>query len=176
MGPNAVNLTQLLFGFKGRIQRLYWWVATLAVGGVSGIVTVLLEVAARDSGKFALDPHTQQIEPTGVFGVAVLAVGLVNLWCNLALSVKRLHDRDRTGWWVVAQVLAVFLAAISVIVAIAMATGQMPIWYVVAVAACLVAMVLSVWLFVEIGFLRGTKGPNRYGPDPLGAADTDATL
>jgi uncharacterized membrane protein YhaH (DUF805 family) len=29
------------------------------------------------------------------------------------------------------------------------------------------------WLFVEIGFLSGTKGPNRYGPDPLGTPEDE---
>jgi uncharacterized membrane protein YhaH (DUF805 family) len=26
----------------------------------------------------------------------------------------------------------------------------------------------SIWLLVELGFLRGTDGPNRFGDDPLG--------
>jgi hypothetical protein len=29
---------------------------------------------------------------------------------------------------------------------------------------------------VEIGFLRGTDGPKRFGPDPLGAMRADAQL
>jgi uncharacterized membrane protein YhaH (DUF805 family) len=37
-----------------------------------------------------------------------------------------------------------------------------------AVGAVFAASVLMFWLFVEIGFLKGTQGPNRYGPDPLG--------
>jgi len=32
----------------------------------------------------------------------------------------------------------------------------------------LFSLALWVWAIVELGFLRGTKGPNRYGPDPLG--------
>jgi uncharacterized membrane protein YhaH (DUF805 family) len=31
-------------------------------------------------------------------------------------------------------------------------------------------------LFVEIGLLRGTQGPNRFGPDPLGATQADAAI
>ena len=27
--------------------------------------------------------------------------------------------------------------------------------------------ILGIWLIVELGFLRGTVGPNEYGPDPL---------
>jgi uncharacterized membrane protein YhaH (DUF805 family) len=26
---------------------------------------------------------------------------------------------------------------------------------------------LSLWLLIDVGFLKGTQGPNRYGPDPL---------
>ena len=28
---------------------------------------------------------------------------------------------------------------------------------------------LNFWYLVEVLFLRGTIGPNKYGPDPLGA-------
>ena len=31
----------------------------------------------------------------------------------------------------------------------------------------LVPLVGPIWLLVECGFLRGTEGPNQYGPDPL---------
>ena len=113
------NLLPLLFSFKGRIQRLYWWVATIAVGAVAGIVTTLLEYFARSSGAFIPDPSSGEIAPTGIFGAAITAIGLANLWINLALSVKRLHDRDRTGAWVFLQILLVFLAVIMIVVAIA---------------------------------------------------------
>jgi uncharacterized membrane protein YhaH (DUF805 family) len=33
----------------------------------------------------------------------------------------------------------------------------------------LVAFAISIWGFVELGCLRGTDGPNTYGPDPLEA-------
>jgi uncharacterized membrane protein YhaH (DUF805 family) len=29
------------------------------------------------------------------------------------------------------------------------------------------AFAVSIWSLVELGFLRGTRGPNRFGPDPL---------
>lgn len=32
----------------------------------------------------------------------------------------------------------------------------------------LVPLIGGIWLLVECGFLPGTQGPNRYGPDPLG--------
>ncbi len=35
---------------------------------------------------------------------------------------------------------------------------------------------ISIWGFVEIGCLRGTEGPNQYGPDPLPPHDHDPRL
>jgi uncharacterized membrane protein YhaH (DUF805 family) len=168
------DLLPLLFSFKGRIQRLYWWVATIAAGAVAGIVTTLLEYFARSSGAFIPDPSSGEIAPTGNFGAAITAIGLANLWINLALSVKRLHDRDRTGAWVFLQILLVFLAVIMIVVAIA-APNDGP-WVMLAGLTGAVAFAFSVWLFVELGFLRGTRGPNRFGPDPLGASEADANL
>jgi uncharacterized membrane protein YhaH (DUF805 family) len=47
---------------------------------------------------------------------------------------------------------------------------------VAAVISGVVAIVFSIWLFVWLGFLKGTQGPNAYGPDSLGAQQTDAKL
>jgi uncharacterized membrane protein YhaH (DUF805 family) len=170
----TMNLGPLLFSFKGRIQRLYWWVATIAVGAVAGIATTLLEYFARSSGDFIPDPGSGEIAPTGIFGAAITAIGLANLWINLALSVKRLHDRDRTGAWVFLQILLVFLAVIMIVVALAVPKDGR--WVMLAGLTGAVAFAFSVWLFVELGFLRGTQGPNRFGPDPLGTPEADAKL
>jgi uncharacterized membrane protein YhaH (DUF805 family) len=98
------------------------------------------------------------------------------MWIGFALSVKRLHDRDRTGWWLVWQLLIILLAVILIVVAIVVPEEQRPLWYALGGGAGVLAFVISVWLFVQIGFLRGTQGPNRFGPDPLGAARADAQL
>jgi uncharacterized membrane protein YhaH (DUF805 family) len=38
----------------------------------------------------------------------------------------------------------------------------------------LMSLGLSLWCFVELGFLRGTAGPNRFGLDPRDAASAPA--
>jgi uncharacterized membrane protein YhaH (DUF805 family) len=121
-------------------------------------------------------PETHTFEPTGIFGIAISLIGLANAWIAFALSVKRLHDRDRTGWWLLWQLLIIVLAVFLIIVAIAVPQEQGALWYALAGAAGLAAFVISIWLFVQIGFLRGTQGPNRFGPDPLGPARADAQL
>jgi uncharacterized membrane protein YhaH (DUF805 family) len=169
-------LTELLFSFKGRIRRLHWWVTTIIVSLVAGGLTSILEIAARSTGSFTLDPNTDTIEPTGPFGLAVGVVGLANLWINFALSAKRLHDRDRTGWWLLWQVLILTVAIVLIVVAVAVPEEQRTPWATLAGLVGVAALAISLWLFVEIGFLRGTQGPNRFGPDPLGATQADAKL
>jgi uncharacterized membrane protein YhaH (DUF805 family) len=42
-------------------------------------------------------------------------------------------------------------------------TAGTVLYYIVEVAG----FALTIWGFVEIGLLRGTAGPNKYGSDPL---------
>jgi uncharacterized membrane protein YhaH (DUF805 family) len=148
-----MSLTELLFRS--------WWLASLAVGIATSLITAILEFAARVSGNTALDPGTQLSEPISIIGFAVFAVGLANTWIAFALCVKRLHDRDHTGWWLVWQSLVLMLAVILIVVAIAVPSEQAPLWYALAGGASVGAFAISVWLFVEIGPARNAR------PQPL---------
>ena len=171
-----MNYTQLLFGFKGRIQRLYWWITSLVVAAAAGMLTQSLEFWAQQIGSGAVDPDTSVFEPSGWFGVGVGLIAILNMWINLAVGAKRLHDRDRSFWWLVWQTLVLFLAIVLAVVAVLMPEEQRTTWFVLAGLVGMVAVGLGIWLLVEMGFLRGTQGPNRFGPDPLGAPQSDAKL
>lgn len=72
--------------FSGRSTRTQFWIFVL-VYLVLGIIGVALDAASE--GSAAGEP--------GIFtGVIVLA----HLIPGLAVSVRRLHDIDRSGWWV----------------------------------------------------------------------------
>ena len=43
-------------------------------------------------------------------------------------------------------------------------------WLAVVAAALSAFVIGGLWYLIECGFLRGTPGPNTYGPDPLAAA------
>ena len=44
--------------------------------------------------------------------------------------------------------------------------GKSPAWLLLA----LVPLLGPIWLAIELGFLPGTRGENRYGADPLGGS------
>ncbi|WP_112663616.1 DUF805 domain-containing protein [Microvirga flavescens] len=89
--------------------------------------------------------------------IAVLAIALVWL-SSLAQFVRRLHDRNLSGWWLVPSGLfTIFSYAAEALL------RHYPI-----TTACvmLIGLVFQLWLMIETLFRRGTTGPNRYGPDP----------
>ena len=80
--------------------------------------------------------------------------------------MKRLHDRNRSGWWIVPFfVLPIFSDRIVE------PLGDS----IFASTTSAALLILCIWGFVEMGFLRGTSGPNQFGPDPL-AEDEDMRL
>jgi uncharacterized membrane protein YhaH (DUF805 family) len=74
----------------------------------------------------------------------------------------------------VALYLVIILAIVLGVVTLMQPEGQREPLNTAAVGAVFAASVLMLWLFVEIGFLKGTQGPNRYGPDPLAKVHADA--
>ena len=77
------SIAHLLFSFEGRISCKMWWLAKFAVASV---IILLLLFVYWESVFYWL----RQI-------VAILTVPWV--WSWYVLDVKRLHDRNRGGWW-----------------------------------------------------------------------------
>ena len=140
-----MNLSTMLFSFTGRINRARYWLAVLAVG-VVGMLVVVLGIALEID---RAHPATIAI------GVAVV---LALAWIDLAVSVKRLHDRDKSAWW-----LLLFYVVPAAILPAAFGLGNRSAYIILGS----VRAGIGIWAFVEIVCLRGTPGPNSYGSDPL---------
>jgi uncharacterized membrane protein YhaH (DUF805 family) len=90
---------------------------------------------------------------------------LLFAWVYLATSVKRLHDRDRSGWWIVPFFVMPGLFS--------QFSDLLPDsnWV---LAIVLVMQVSWLWGFVEMFCLRGSLGSNRFGPDPLAEVEDNS--
>jgi len=148
----------LFFSFKGRINRGKYWLAVL-VFFIVGIVLALMG--------FVLGNGL-------VVQVLSFIVNLAVFIAGLAVGIKRLHDRDKSAWWMlVFYVVPVMLVAIGAFIAFfgASATGTTEDTATLLFRVCIVAAIaIGVWAFVEFGCLRGTVGYNRFGPDPVAKA------
>ena len=144
-----MSMMQLLFSFQGRLNRKPYWTVVITVTVVFILLLLLALAALREYG-FEFLPVT----------IAILVLLYIPLiWIGLALGTKRLHDRDKSAWW-----LLVFYALPTIL---STAADRMEDVEFILLHA--VSFGISVWAFVELGCLRGTVGPNRYGPDPLSA-------
>jgi uncharacterized membrane protein YhaH (DUF805 family) len=87
--------------FKGRAPRseYWWWVLfQLVIGAV--FESILLPPLLRD---FEQTRATGVIPPQDVYhGIIQLIFTLISLALllpSISVSVRRLHDRDKSGWW-----------------------------------------------------------------------------
>jgi len=143
------ELLEFLFGAGGRIGRARYW-RSMAIFGVAGLfaAVILLTAAGLAAPLFIL--------------VVVLILIPWLLW-GFAIHTERLHDRNKSAWW-----LVVFFLLPAVL-------GQLAktAWLAGAAGAVLhdvlawAGFALTIWGFVEIGCLRGTAGSNQYGANPL---------
>ena len=82
----------LLFSFEGRIGRLRFLLGSLA--------SVVIVVASAMAIGFVLAVVQGGVRPDETqIALWVTPVMLLSAWSTLALSAKRLHDRDMSGWW-----------------------------------------------------------------------------
>lgn len=93
---------------------------------------------------------------------AIVACAALLWLATLAQTIRRLHDRDRTGWWLAAN-LALYAGSFAPVEGAA-ESHPVPV-----ALYALVTVVFFVWFVVETVGLRGTPGANRYGPEPGGA-------
>jgi uncharacterized membrane protein YhaH (DUF805 family) len=148
----------LFFSFRGRINRAKYWLALL-VFIIVGIVLALIGWVLRDAVAFRILSF--------VVNLAVFIAGI-------AVCIKRLHDRDKSAWWLllfyVGPGVFIFIGG-AIMWASVDALGMDAQWSYLLVRICLFCgIALAIWGIVEIGCRRGTAGYNRFGPDPLKAA------
>jgi uncharacterized membrane protein YhaH (DUF805 family) len=143
--------------FRGRAPRAeYWWfyLGTVIVGIVLGLIDRMF----------------------GTKGALADLANLALLLPWISVTVRRLHDTDRSGGWLLAFVgafvLIIVMAAISGMAALGGALGASAGPPTAAAFTGLIVAVLLVLgasvTFLVLMVLPGTEGPNRYGPDPYG--------
>ena len=153
--------------FRGRARRKEYWMFVL-VNTLISAVLFGLDVLLRGSLEVAAQAS---IGLSSVYGLAVLLP-------SIAVQARRLHDLDRTGWWLsivlVPQAVA-WLVGLLRMVGEADRFGLSDPMHPVLVGAGVFSV--AGWLILFVMFcLKGTSGSNRYGADPLGAQDEDGDV
>jgi uncharacterized membrane protein YhaH (DUF805 family) len=84
-----MSLAQLLFSFRGRLNRKSYWMTVIVTMAIILLLLLLALIMIRE----------QRFE-FAVFTVIILLILYIPLiWIGLAIGAKRLHDRDKSAWW-----------------------------------------------------------------------------
>jgi uncharacterized membrane protein YhaH (DUF805 family) len=139
-----MNWVHLLTSFEGRIGRQTFWI------GIA--VLVVAEIAAHLVAEAIQGDRLSAI------------IDLAFTYPEFAVAAKRANDRDLPIW-----ILIVFFGggAVLDLLTVLDLTGSTEQPSVFSLFIAVPFTVLLVALMIELGFRRGTIGPNRYGPDPV---------
>lgn len=169
-----MSLVQKLFGFQGRIGRRDYWLIVLAVVVFNAVA---MAVFPRPFLPPALlseqDPLSRATAAATIFKANWIntVVGLALLWPAFAAAVKRCHDRNKSGFWLVAfwgpaivsGVLGVVVRELWIVWVYGFAT-PFYLWPTGPfLTGSTVAFVLWFWGLIELGFLPGRNRDNKYG-------------
>jgi uncharacterized membrane protein YhaH (DUF805 family) len=172
-----MDWTWYLFGFEGRINRAKLWLAGLIIVCwmiflAALVVAVGYLFGGSRSFGFDIGDLFKIVDPASYRSLSLanlpsLFIKVVGttlfLWVYFATSIKRLHDRDKSGWWMVP-----FFIVPGLYNQFADRLGDS---YAV-LPFGLVAFVFCLWGIIEMYFLKGSRKTNRFGANPLTPRDT----
>ena len=148
------------FNPNGRITRKDFWLKfVLVLIGISLVANFVDGLVFPYSGIGTSGP----IEAIATFAT---------LWPQIAITAKRFHDRNMSGWWQILFNIAIFGGTMTLGVANssgAFAAGaDLDSEQLTMLLGGLALILVSAGIeLVILGFMPGTKGPNKYGDDPL---------
>ena len=115
------------FSYKGRLNRWPYFLRNIGCFIVVFILTVIIGLIGENDIGF-------------IFIISCGGILVMYLFL-LMQTIKRLHDLDKSGWYLLIRL-----------------AGIIP----------LIGMIISLAFELYLFLAKGTTGPNRFGPDPLG--------
>jgi len=160
-----MDFTYLFASLQGRINRAKWW--------------------AGEAILFLVFSVTSLIGNQTMVGRTISALSWIILYLPAyPLAAKRFQDRDKPGetalYAYILSIMAVGLLSFGPVQGNPQ-TLELPIsdvdvslnWNTntLGLICFVILIVVTIWFLIELGMLKGTPGPNRFGPDPLSRID-----
>ncbi len=163
--------------FEGRINRQKWWWGTIGLFVVNVILYFVLSALIGGSRMANMDPAAiADFIASAMRSAAIVQLIMVVIiaYPGTALMKKRLNDRDRPSWMVYMYWTPLVISILLNLTGMGMTATDVggvviPMSSTLSLIVSLASLVIGIWGLIELGFLRGTSGPNQHGPDPLAA-------
>ncbi|HXG79806.1 MAG TPA: DUF805 domain-containing protein [Methyloceanibacter sp.] len=146
-----LDFQYLFTSFEGRINRAKWWAGTIILTIISIILGFIIGAV---------------FGPSFLGTLLLIIVTLVLFYPSYAVSAKRFQDRDKPGITALYGLVPVLIASLLQAFGLTGAPGEPNAlgWI-----CALVTWGVGIWFLIDLGILKGTPGPNRFGGDPLAA-------
>lgn len=166
--------------FSGRASRAEFWWFVLFVTIVFAVLYFFILGSIVTAGAATGDtPATGLLAIVGVSGIVLLLLWLALLVPSIAVQARRLHDTNRSGWWLggfyllYAVYIALWFGSVGSLALSATDAAPEPssAFMGIFMAAMILGFALFIYMIVLLVFycMPGTPGANRYGADPYGA-------
>jgi len=156
--------------FSGRARRKEYWMYILFIVIVSIVLSILDRMLGLGGGSSITPTSADSANAASASLGAGMHIGvlggiftLATFIPTLAVAIRRLHDGDRSGWWVLIG-YGPYIVGFALMV-FGLLGGQLGLL----ATGGMIMMIGFIGFLVLLVFmcLPGTSGPNKYGPDPL---------
>jgi len=173
------NIIKNFTGFDGRLNRQPFWISAIILAVISIVISFLLLPVIGLSMMPNIAPGTSSADVIAALpdmmrksGWVSLVMFLIFLYPVASISIKRRHDRNNSGLdvWIYYALAIINLLLNALGFGLTTTTVQgidIPTPGPISMVLGIVLAVYGIYLLVVCGFLKGTTGPNSYGPDPL---------
>ena len=100
-----MNIFHLFFGFGGRLNRAKYWLVTVVwiAIWVVALVAALVILGANwpDSDLPADEKRSAYLDILLDYAAIFVPLFVIGWISALAVGIRRLHDRNKSGWWIV---------------------------------------------------------------------------
>ncbi|NBD30282.1 MAG: DUF805 domain-containing protein [Alphaproteobacteria bacterium] len=136
-------LREKYFTLSGRASRSeYWWFILFHWSVLIGLFLLFLVFVGLEASVVA-GYSADNLATATIISMVVLGLVFLFLFIpSITAQVRRFHDRNLSGWWVLAVIILSNVPGIGLLATIA---------------------------GLVVALLKGTEGDNKYGPDPLRA-------
>jgi uncharacterized membrane protein YhaH (DUF805 family) len=153
-----MGLFGLFFSISGRIPRSKYWLAHIGILFGAIVCAVMLAPGILAQTKAAKEAGLSANEAAlALPSLGVVIMVLVLSYMSFCVSAKRLHDRDKSAWWMLG------FQAPATLLLLGQGVLPKPVVAILGIAS----FIAWVWSVVELGFLRGTDGNNRFNGSGL---------
>ena len=157
MGAATIDLLEqylkFYFSFKGRLNRKLFFLCILEIFGLVAFfcLPVLAGVYFNVNGMLLIVPGVIMFVVCSILNTIIIYIPMV----------KRLHDLNLSGWWLLFVLLLSFPA--TLVGGEIRFLSSLDLEMMLAV----IGVIVNSFFLIILFFMKGTKGDNKYGLDPI---------